>query len=364
MFRLLLKIIGWLFVPFIMLPIQWKKMNKPVRFLGTAWCILFIIAAIAGGEDPQTTNQASTSGSSSSATSSTVSSSTTTANTDDKQNTTVKESETNTTASSSTVESEKTTTVQNKEETKASNISSNNNSSSEDKKTTASTSATDSKDKNYDVVLYFPASKYPETAAHIESAISKGESSICTIDRDGAEENREESLEGIATKSGYDRDEWPMAMCAEGGAGADIAYIDPSDNRGAGSWVGNQLESYSDGTRVLFVIDGNTDGKVLSATKSNNSTSSKATASTNAGQSSSSTKSSSSTSNSSSSTKSSSSSSSSSTSSEKKTESNKSNVVYYKNCSAVRDAGKAPLYKGDPGYSSKLDRDGDGVACE
>jgi hypothetical protein len=38
--------------------------------------------------------------------------------------------------------------------------------------------------------------------------------------------------------------------------------------------------------------------------------------------------------------------------------------VYYKNCSAVRAAGKAPLHVGDPGYSTKLDRDGDGVACE
>lgn len=38
--------------------------------------------------------------------------------------------------------------------------------------------------------------------------------------------------------------------------------------------------------------------------------------------------------------------------------------VYYKNCAAVRAAGKAPLYQGQPGYSSKLDRDGDGIACE
>ena len=314
MLNLLLKIIGWIFVPFIMLPFQWKKMGKLKRYLGTAWSLLFIIAALADGGNPQTTNQASTSSSSSSTPSITVSSPAITA--------------TNT-------ESEKTTAAQNKEEAAASNTSSNN--SSTDKKTTASTTVTESKDKNYDVVLYFPVSKYPETAAHIESAISKGESAICTIDRDGAEENRKESLEGIATKSGYDRDEWPMAMCAEGGSGADIAYIDPSDNRGAGSWVGNQLESYSDGTRVLFVIDGNADGKVLSATKPSST-------------------------NSSSSTKSSSSSS--SASSEKKTESSTSNVVSYKNCSAVKAAGKAPLYKGDPGYSKKLDRDGDGVACE
>lgn len=38
--------------------------------------------------------------------------------------------------------------------------------------------------------------------------------------------------------------------------------------------------------------------------------------------------------------------------------------VSYRNCTAVRAAGKAPLHRGDPGYSSKLDRDGDGVACE
>jgi hypothetical protein len=38
--------------------------------------------------------------------------------------------------------------------------------------------------------------------------------------------------------------------------------------------------------------------------------------------------------------------------------------AYYANCSEVRAAGAAPLYRGQPGYSSKLDRDGDGVACE
>lgn len=36
----------------------------------------------------------------------------------------------------------------------------------------------------------------------------------------------------------------------------------------------------------------------------------------------------------------------------------------YANCSEARAAGAAPLYAGQPGYSRKLDRDGDGVACE
>ncbi|MFC5702214.1 NucA/NucB deoxyribonuclease domain-containing protein [Cohnella faecalis] len=104
------------------------------------------------------------------------------------------------------------------------------------------------------VALFFPTDQYPETGRHIKEAIAAGESAICTIDRDEAEERRKESLKGIPTKKGYDRDEWPMAMCAEGGSGADIKYIDPSDNRGAGSWVSNQLEDYPDGTRVEFVF--------------------------------------------------------------------------------------------------------------
>jgi hypothetical protein len=42
-----------------------------------------------------------------------------------------------------------------------------------------------------------------------------------------------------------------------------------------------------------------------------------------------------------------------------------SSSVYYANCDAVRAAGKAPLYAGQPGYETpRLDRDGDGVACE
>lgn len=110
------------------------------------------------------------------------------------------------------------------------------------------------KNEKADVTILFPSDKYPETAKHIQEAIAKGKSDICTIDRDSADENREESLDGIPTKKGYDRDEWPMAICAEGGKGADVKYISPKDNRGAGSWVGNQLEDYPDGTKVKFVV--------------------------------------------------------------------------------------------------------------
>ncbi len=38
--------------------------------------------------------------------------------------------------------------------------------------------------------------------------------------------------------------------------------------------------------------------------------------------------------------------------------------VYYENCDAVRAAGAAPVRRGQPGYASHLDREGDGLACE
>ena len=39
-------------------------------------------------------------------------------------------------------------------------------------------------------------------------------------------------------------------------------------------------------------------------------------------------------------------------------------AVFYAGCNAVRAAGRAPLYRGDPGYRAEMDGDGDGVACE
>jgi hypothetical protein len=38
--------------------------------------------------------------------------------------------------------------------------------------------------------------------------------------------------------------------------------------------------------------------------------------------------------------------------------------VHYAGCNAVRAAGKAPLYAGQPGYSETMDGDHDGIACE
>lgn len=38
--------------------------------------------------------------------------------------------------------------------------------------------------------------------------------------------------------------------------------------------------------------------------------------------------------------------------------------VYYDGCHEVPAAGKAPLYRGDPGYGEHMDGDSDGIACE
>ncbi|WP_309119196.1 excalibur calcium-binding domain-containing protein [Paenibacillus sp.] len=186
---------------------------------------------------------------------------------------------------------------------------------------TMPTPAADAADPGFDVELVFPSDAYPETALHIYDAIELGGASdVCTIDRDGADDNRRRSLAGIEPQAGYDRDEWPMAMCAEGGEGANVAYIDSSDNRGAGAWVGHRLEAYPDGTRVRFVVSkpALTFGEYTAEQEALRS---------------------------------------------KEAESS-SPAVSYANCAAVSAAGKAPLFKGEPGYSAKLDRDRDGIACE
>jgi len=39
-------------------------------------------------------------------------------------------------------------------------------------------------------------------------------------------------------------------------------------------------------------------------------------------------------------------------------------ATYYANCGAVGAVGAALIHRGDPGDSTKLDRDGDGIGCE
>ncbi len=109
-------------------------------------------------------------------------------------------------------------------------------------------------DAPHDIEITISKSDYPEAAGHIEDAIANGHPGTVEIQKGFAKDNRAASLNGTPTKSGFDRDEWPMAMFREGGEGASVRYIDPSDNRGAGSAIGNALRSYDDGTIVKFII--------------------------------------------------------------------------------------------------------------
>jgi hypothetical protein len=106
----------------------------------------------------------------------------------------------------------------------------------------------------HDIEVIISKSDYPETAQHIEDAIKKEQPDIVTIQRNMVKENRATSLRGVETKPKLDRDEWPMAMFKEGGGCADIKHINPSDNRGAGSAIGNALSEYPNGKKVKIII--------------------------------------------------------------------------------------------------------------
>ena len=95
---------------------------------------------------------------------------------------------------------------------------------------------------------------YPATAEHIRIAQNMGHPTRATIDRSGASQRRTESLHNTPTRREFDRDEYPMAMFREGGSGADIAYLDASDNRGTGCYLGWQLRGIPDGAEVRIRV--------------------------------------------------------------------------------------------------------------
>jgi hypothetical protein len=104
------------------------------------------------------------------------------------------------------------------------------------------------------VYVSLSAAKYPQTTDHIQDAIAAGHAALLHIDRADEDLHRSQSLAPYPPRSGYDRDEYPPAMSREGGTGADVRYISPSDNRGAGSVMGNALEPYCEDQPFRFRI--------------------------------------------------------------------------------------------------------------
>lgn len=98
--------------------------------------------------------------------------------------------------------------------------------------------------------------KHPEAAQHVEDAQAAGQPSELTIDRSGARRRGREALRDYPPESGKDRDEYPPKMFKEGGKGASLRRISPTDNRGTGASIGNQLRRNPDGTKVkIEVVD-------------------------------------------------------------------------------------------------------------
>ena len=99
--------------------------------------------------------------------------------------------------------------------------------------------------------------KYPETGQHIEDAQAAGHPDVITIDRNKSRtrQRRKDSLRNHSRQPGTDRDEYPPAISREGGQGASVRNIDPSDNRGAGASMGNQMRNLPDETRVRIKVE-------------------------------------------------------------------------------------------------------------
>lgn len=123
----------------------------------------------------------------------------------------------------------------------------------------------------YELHLSLSQSDYPESFGHIADAINSGQPDTVTIDRNPpgvnrgpADRRRAQNMadfqrnvrNGVCPPAGpgEDRDEWPMAMFAEGGRGSSVRPIDAADNRGAGSAIASALRGLPNGTRVRFIV--------------------------------------------------------------------------------------------------------------
>jgi hypothetical protein len=101
------------------------------------------------------------------------------------------------------------------------------------------------------VRVRFDDDRWPHIADHIRDAQRLRDQRgrlrfrrVFHIDRAGADENRRQSLQGILTRKGFDRDEYPPAVAREGGKGAHVRYVRSGENRSAGSFMGHELEGF------------------------------------------------------------------------------------------------------------------------
>lgn len=101
------------------------------------------------------------------------------------------------------------------------------------------------------VTVTISESKYPNIVAHIRESWRNGYPRILTINREGADERRDQLLADVPTKPGYDRDEAPAAVLRDE-VDASVKYIPSAENRSAGASLGTQIAPYCDGTKVRY----------------------------------------------------------------------------------------------------------------
>jgi hypothetical protein len=107
-------------------------------------------------------------------------------------------------------------------------------------------------EKPDDVVqIGFSKTKYRHIRAHMNRAIREGWPRVLVINRTGADARRDKALEGIPTKPGYDRDEYPPAVGRKTWR-THVALVPSSENRGHGATMGIKLRRYCNGTKFQY----------------------------------------------------------------------------------------------------------------
>jgi hypothetical protein len=117
--------------------------------------------------------------------------------------------------------------------------------------------------------IVFSRAKYPNIRRHYILAVGKGWPRVMVVNRRGADARRDRLLEGIPTRAGYDRDEYPAAVGRGRANGdqrglvrginpvgwmADVAYVPSSENRSHGASLRAKLRAFCDGTRFRYVF--------------------------------------------------------------------------------------------------------------
>ena len=110
----------------------------------------------------------------------------------------------------------------------------------------------------------FSATKYPNIRRHFLKAIRGGWPATLVVDRRGTDARRDRLLANVATRDGYDRDEYPPAIGRGRGSEAltrganpvgwmaSVMLVPSSENRSHGSVMGIKLRRFCSGTRFSY----------------------------------------------------------------------------------------------------------------